>query len=81
MDISGDIICLFGYLIYLEIIELNFFNLNYDIKESIAFRGISNDFNTLSFSDQVSIDENNNQYFEMESQEDELSKSSKSSKE
>jgi len=81
LDISGDIICLFGYLIYLEIIELNFFNLNYDIKESIAFRGISNDFNTLSFSDQVSIDENNNQYIEMESQEDELSKSSKSSKE
>ena len=29
LDISGDIICLFGYLIYLENIELNFYNLNY----------------------------------------------------
>lgn len=66
-DISGDIICLFGYLIYLEIIELNCYNLNYNLKKSIAIRGMENDLYILDFSEQASNEENHSQNKEMES--------------
>ena len=34
-----DFICLFGYLIYLEVIKLNFCGLNYNLTENITIRG------------------------------------------
>ena len=37
-DISGDFLSIIGFLIYLEIIELNFCNLNYNIKSKIMLR-------------------------------------------
>ena len=40
LDISGDFLCLIGFLIYLEVIELNFCGFNYDLKQNIAQRGI-----------------------------------------
>ena len=66
-DISGDIICLFGYLIYLEIIELNCYNLNYNLKKTITIRGMENDLYILDFSERASNEENHSQDKEMES--------------
>ena len=43
LDISGDIVSIFGFLIYLEIIELNFCKLNYNLKKNIISRG-ENDY-------------------------------------
>ena len=40
LDLLSDIISSFGFLIYLEIFELNFCNLNYDIRRNIINRGI-----------------------------------------
>ena len=38
-DVSGDIGSIIGFLIYLEIIELNFCKLNYNLKNNIIKRG------------------------------------------
>ena len=38
LDESGDIASILGFLIYLEIIELNFCNLNFNLKKNIAYR-------------------------------------------
>ena len=48
LDISGDIASIIGFLIYLEIIELNFCKLNYNLKKNIISRG-ENDYK-FSFS-------------------------------
>ena len=40
LDISGDIISLIGFLIYLEIIELNFNEYNYNLRKNIIQRGL-----------------------------------------
>ena len=39
LDVFQDIFSLFGFLIYLEIIELNCFGLNYNLREKIIKRG------------------------------------------
>ena len=39
LDESGDITSIFGFLIYLEIIELNFCGFNYNLKKNIINRG------------------------------------------
>ena len=39
MDISGDITSIIGFLIYLEIIELNFCGLSFNLKKYIILRG------------------------------------------
>ena len=39
LDVSGDVYCFFGFLIYLEIIELYCFNLSYNSRKSIDQRG------------------------------------------
>ena len=41
IDITSDIIAFFGFLIYLEIIELNFCKLNYNLRKNIMTRGDS----------------------------------------
>ena len=40
LDISGDIVCIIGFLIYLEIIEIIFFNLDFNLSKYIIQRGI-----------------------------------------
>jgi hypothetical protein len=40
LNIIGDFISIFAFLIYLEIIELNFWGLNYNLRKSIIERGI-----------------------------------------
>ena len=39
LDMGGDIVCITGFLIYFEIIELNCFNLNYNLRKNIIRRG------------------------------------------
>ena len=56
LNIIGDIISLIGFMIYLEIIELNFCDFNYNIRKSIAKRGL----NELQFLEDNSEDFDNN---------------------
>jgi len=39
LDTIGDFLCIFAYLIYLEIIKLNFCNLNFNLRDNIITRG------------------------------------------
>ena len=68
LDMFGDIICAFGYLIYLEIIELKFCGINHNIKKNIINRGIDemsiNDM-TGFINDDMSEDENSTSSTEM----------------
>ena len=41
LDLSGNILAIFGFLIYLEIIEFEFCNLNYNSRKSIIKRSIN----------------------------------------
>ncbi len=69
-DISGDLLSFFGFLIYLEIIELNCWGLNKDLRNKIIERGYheshlpsdsdaSNTFNTDDDDDEESISKKN----------------------
>jgi len=44
LDSIGDIFCIISNLIYLEILELNFCNLNYNLKKAIIKRGLLDSF-------------------------------------
>lgn len=71
LDIFGDIICLFGYLIYLEIIELKFCGLDHDIKKNIIIRGMSEEFSINDMTgfindEDMQEDENPNLSYEMQ---------------
>ena len=48
LDMLGDIFSFIGFLIFLEIIELNFCNLNFNLRKNITRRGIDE---TISFID------------------------------
>ena len=39
LDSVGDFLCIFAYLIYLEVIKLNFCNLNFNLRDNIITRG------------------------------------------
>jgi hypothetical protein len=56
LDLSSDIISVFGFLIYLEIIILNFCKFNYNIKYNIILRSIE-DQQSLTIYDDVDNDE------------------------
>ena len=56
-DITGDIISLIGYLIYLEIIELNICGLNYNLKKYISDRGLDNGLYKLDYSGTINTDD------------------------
>ena len=60
LDIAGDIVCFIGLLVYLEIIELNCFNLNYNLRKNIILRGREN-YPTLELNSIMTpSDEDNN---------------------
>ena len=60
LDIAGDIVCFIGLLVYLEIIELNCFNLNYNLRKNIILRGRENDPTLELNSIMTRSDEDNN---------------------
>jgi len=57
LDSSGDIISLFGLFIYLEILQLNFCNLNYNLRKAIIKRGSRETFSG-GFEEEESKDDN-----------------------
>ena len=56
LDESGDIASIMGFLIYLEMIELNFCGFNYNLKKNIINRGIDEYKLLLSINDQLRED-------------------------
>ena len=56
LDVTGDLISLLGLTIYLEIIELNFCNLNYDTRKSISKRSISDSLLDLNEKDFIFLE-------------------------
>ena len=61
LDISGDIIAIIGFLIYLEIIILNFWKLNYNVRLSIIKRGIEDSKNfDVNYNDDKNEEEQEN---------------------
>ena len=50
---SGDIASILGLLIYLEMIELNFCGLNYNLKKNIIIRGKDEYKNSLKINNQI----------------------------
>ena len=66
IDIVSDIVAFIGFLIYLEIIELNFCKFNYNIRKNIIFRG-SNANNFLTDSSAKESSSSNNEENENDS--------------
>ena len=65
LDMFGDVFSFLGFLVYLEIIELNFCNLNFNIRKNIIKRGIDEsltftDNNIGNFTDSFSEDSEKN---------------------
>ena len=58
LDLAGDITSIIGFLVYLEIIELNFCKFNYNLRRNIINRGI----NEI----EGSYDDRNSSYYEDE---------------
>ena len=57
LDCFACAICLIAVLIYLEIIEINFCNLNYNLRKNIIIRGINNDSENLEIDINSSFNE------------------------
>ena len=60
LDVSGDIISIIGFLIYLEIIELNFCKLDYNLKKNISERSDYDYRFSLGINSTNDNNENNN---------------------
>ena len=75
-DISGDFICSIGFLIYLEIIELNICNLNHDLRKNISKRGILKESERIKFNHTFPILDEEEEEDEKDKEEDNNSKSS-----
>jgi hypothetical protein len=54
LDISGDILSIIGFLFYLEIIEINICNLNYNLRKSIMKRAYFESYKCERISSMVS---------------------------
>jgi len=60
VDIFSDLFSIIGYLVYLEIIEINFWEFNYNIRKNIIIRGKSEIIRTDSNSILMSKDDDEN---------------------
>ena len=62
LDCLGDIFSFFGFLVYLEIIELNCYGLNYNLRNKIITRARTDsslsDYNICDEINEENIDEN-----------------------
>jgi len=72
LDMSGNFIAIFGFLIYLEIIELGFCNLNYNLRKFIEIRSIEDttqniDYYSFNEEDEQSEKDKNSIISELES--------------
>ena len=58
LDVSGDVNSLIGFLIYLEIIELNCFDLSYYSRSNIIRRGINESLGSIEIENYTFEDDN-----------------------
>ena len=56
-DSSGDLVSIIGLFIYLEIIELNFCKLNYNLRRNIITRGSNELYNYIENDEEESMDD------------------------
>ena len=61
LDFTGDILSSIGFLVYLEIIELNFCGLNYNLKRKISERGVYEIYGFLGIDEEDDDDEEENE--------------------
>ena len=54
LETIGNFLTFFGFLVYLEIIELNFWGLNFNLKKNIIKRSIEDSINEISSGDEQS---------------------------
>ena len=66
LDISGDITSILGFLVYLEILELNFCKFNYNLRNYIISRAESELLWEAQEDDKPSIDEEGLKNMEIE---------------
>ena len=59
LDVLGDILSSFGFLVYLEIIELNFCELNYNLRRKISDRASIEKYGYLGIEDEDEIEKEN----------------------
>ena len=55
LDIASDFVCLIGFFIYLEIIELNVCKLNYNLRKNIIHRGILDEIAHLKMNESFAL--------------------------
>ena len=55
IDIIEEVFSLFGFMVYLEIIELKFWGLNYDIRKNISRRSVEDSNIDIHFKDDSSL--------------------------
>jgi len=60
LDISGDFLSLIGFLVFLELIELNFCNYNIDLRRNIMDRSINESISLLDYNYDDDDDEEEN---------------------
>ena len=67
LDLTGDIVSIIGFFIYLEIIEINFCKLNYNLRRYIIIRG-----NNELYDDSLDNDEYRETIFDEEESREEI---------
>ena len=65
IDFSSDITAIIGFLIYLEIIELNFCKLNKDLRKNIIMRGEIDQIDFEKDKGTTILDNESNNYIEI----------------
>jgi hypothetical protein len=72
LDLSGNFITIFGFLVYLEVIEIGFFNLNYNTRKNIEKRRVEeikqkNEYDGFNEEDEKNGRERSSIFSELES--------------
>ena len=79
IDIIEEFFSLFGFMVYLEIIELNFCGLNYDVRKNITDRSIADSNVDIHFEDDSGLLNEEEEYQEKQDSSFSSEKASKSS--
>ena len=64
IDLFSDLMSIIGFLIYIEIIELNFCDFNYNLRKNIILRGDKDTFKILPNNKRIDNDDKTNSEFD-----------------
>ena len=64
IDLFSDLMSIIGFLIYIEIIELNFCDFNYNLRKNIILRGDKDTFQILPNNKRIDNDDKTNSEFD-----------------